>query len=419
MLIQATDAAPATRTIMQNSQWRKMWSNIRWLPAYVFQSVARKFEPSADRLHLIIAIADHFEPSMTHDGCYAELREQKRRLIDWCQDYPRVVAGWRDADGYTLRHTYFYPAEQYNSELIDTLAEHCRKGWGEIEIHLHHGLKEPDTGWNTRRVLVDFRDRLAAHGCLSRLDGAGEPRYAFVHGNWALANSAGGRFCGVDEEMEILSQTGCYGDFTLPSAPHRAQTSKINCLYESTLPLHERAPHRRGRNLMLGRRPEVFPLMVQGPLMLDFSHSSLQNPFPRIENAEITAKNPPSILRLHLWTRAAIGVAGRPDWLFIKLHCHALDPREQAAMSGPAISNFLRDLLNSANDRGYKIHFVTAREMVNIILAACDGHDDNPGKYRDYRLKLVGSREAAKPPNVVLVQKNNGSQSTKGAIAQL
>ena len=42
------------------------------------------------------------------------------------------------------------------------------------------------------------------HGCLSRWDGKGEPRYAFVHGNWALANSAGGRFCGVDSEMQIL-----------------------------------------------------------------------------------------------------------------------------------------------------------------------------------------------------------------------
>jgi hypothetical protein len=32
---------------------------------------------------------------------------------------------------------------------------------------------------------------------------------------------------------------------------------------------------------------------------------------------------------------------------------------------------------------------VTAREMVNIIWAACDGKDGNPGEYRDYRLKLA------------------------------
>jgi hypothetical protein len=33
------------------------------------------------------------------------------------------------------------------------------------------------------------------------------------------------------------------------------------------------------------------------------------------------------------------------------------------------------------------LHFVTAREMTNILLAACDGRDGNPGSYRDYRLK--------------------------------
>ena len=38
--------------------------------------------------------------------------------------------------------------------------------------------------------------------------------YAFVHGNFALANSAGGRYCGVDEEMQILAETGCYADMT-------------------------------------------------------------------------------------------------------------------------------------------------------------------------------------------------------------
>lgn len=328
---------------------------------------------------------------MTHESRYADFLEQERRLISWCRDYPRMASPWVDSDGYCLRHTYFYPAEQYNDHLVAMLAEHCRQGWGEIEIHLHHGIKEPDTGENARRTLVRFRDYLAGHGCLSRFHGQKEPRYAFVHGNWALANSAGGRACGVDDEMEILAETGCYADFTLPSAPNRGQIAKINCLYECTLPLYHATPHRRGRNLSVGRSPEIFPLIVQGPLMLDFSHLSLRNAFPRIENAEITAKNPPTMDRLQLWKHAGITVRGRPHWLFIKLHCHGLDPREQAAMSGASISNFLRDLMMSADDCNYEVHFVTAREMVNIILAACEGHDGNPGTYRNYRLKVSPS----------------------------
>jgi hypothetical protein len=67
-----------------------------------------------------------------------------------------------------------------------------------------------------------------------------------------------------------------------------------------------------------------------------------------------------------------------------------MDPRDEAAMFGPPIQRFLQELLE--NGRGgseYKVHFVTAREMVNIALAACDGRDGDPGDFRDYRLKLV------------------------------
>ncbi|MGC2153548.1 MAG: hypothetical protein WA618_16020, partial [Terriglobales bacterium] len=40
-----------------------------------------------------------------------------------------------------------------------------------------------------------------------------------------------------------------------------------------------------------------------------------------------------------------------------------------------------------AEERNEVLHFVSAREMVNVILAACDGREGNPGDYRDYRLK--------------------------------
>jgi hypothetical protein len=377
--------------VIRTEQLHKILSNLRWLPAYGWQAVFRRLAPSAIPLHLIIAVADHFEPSMTHNGKYADPAEQERRLNEWCRDYPKMASRYVDADGCCLRHTYFYPAEQHSRDLVDRLAEHCHQGWGEIEIHLHHGIQEPDNAENTRKTLVQFRDYLAAHGCLARFQGETIPRYAFVHGNWALANSGNGYACGVDDEMKILAETGCYADFTLPSAPHKTQISKINRLYECTLPLYEAAPHRRGRNLTVGRSPAIFPLIVQGPLMLDFSHMSPRNPLPRIENAGITAKNPPTIDRLQLWKQAGIIVSGQPNWIFVKLHCHGLDPREQAAMTGAPISNFLHDLLVNARNCGYQVHYVTAREMVNIILAACEGYNGNPGKYRNHRLKLMRS----------------------------
>jgi hypothetical protein len=192
--------------------------------------------------------------------------------------------------------------------------------------------------------------------------------------------------------MQILADTGCYADFTLPAAPSSAQVSKINALYECGGSLDECAPHRRGRDLQCGRPPKIFPLMIQGPLMLNLGLRKHGWPYPGIENGELTTANPPTMNRLQLWRRAAIAVRGRPEWLFIKLHCHGMDPRDEQAMLGAPIQDFLRDLTEGRLEkRGYRVHFVTAREMVNIALAACDGNSEDPSQYRDYRFQLTRS----------------------------
>ncbi len=383
------DAAEKLRVRLSMNQWTKFLRSLRWAPAYVWQRLTRHAD-QIRRPHLIIGLADHFEPAiMPGKGPErADRWEQERRLERWCREYPKLVNDWRDSDGRPFRHTYFYPAEQYDRGLIDRLAEHCHAGWGEVEIHLHHGQNGADTSASTRRQILEFRDALVSHGCLSRLNGNGAPRYAFVHGNFALANSAHGRFCGVDDEMQILADTGCYADLTLPSAPNISQIGKINALYECALPLRRRAPHRRGKDLRCGHVPSVFPLIIQGPLGLDFGRNGRW--FPIIENAEIAAKHPPTIQRLELWRQAAITVRGRPDWLFIKLHGHGMDPRDESVMLGDAMRRFLREMAEGAEGgQTYRVHYVTAREMTNIILAACDGRSGNPNEYRDYRLTTI------------------------------
>jgi hypothetical protein len=67
-------------------------------------------------------------------------------------------------------------------------------------------------------------------------------------------------------------------------------------------------------------------------------------------------------------------------------------------MLGAPIQNFLRELTQGAHARNEILHFVSARGMVNIMLAACDGRDGNPAEYRDYRLKRT-SREVSNPPS--------------------
>ncbi len=359
----------------------------RVVPAYLWQRLTRSL-PSG-KVHLMLAVADHFEPAIVPgDGhARAPYDEQERRLERWCDEYPKVIDRWRDSDGRPLIHTYFYPAEQYDHGIIDRLAFHCHAGWGEIEVHLHHGIELPDTAANTLRTLAGFRDALAfEHGCLSVAEGDERPRFAFVHGNFALANSAGGFDCGVDEEMQVLAEAGCYADLTLPSSPfHPSQPAKINSLYECGPQLNDPSAYRSGPDLAAGRTVRKFPLMIQGPLML--SSKTRRTGRVGIENGSFTANNPPTLRRLQLWKRAMISVQGRPDWLFLKLHCHGIDPTQEDSVRGASFRDFLQKLVEGAEQRGEILHFVSAREMVNVILAACDGKDGNPGHYRDYFFK--------------------------------
>ena len=93
-------------------------------------------------------------------------------------------------------------------------------------------------------------------------------------------------------------------------------------------------------------------------------------------------------------------MAGRPDWLFIKLHTHSMDPTAQEAVIGDLFRKFLDDLVAGADNRKETLHFVTAREMTNILLAACDGREGNPGNYRDYRFKRIASVASEKASSV-------------------
>jgi hypothetical protein len=377
-----------------NKLMRKLRYASKCLPSYAWQRLTRR--TPRGRVHLMITLADHFEPSAMPgmNAGYAPRDVQEERLETWCSEYPRNFEPFRDSNGRPFTHTYFYPAEQYDRGQVQQLAELCHQGWGEIEIHLHHGMTRQETAQTTRHDLVAFRDTLAhEHGCLSYADGDSTPKYVFVHGNFALANSAGGFACGVDSEMQILAETGCYVDMTYPTAAfHPAQIAKINSLYECALALDQIAPHRSGHDLKVGRPVSKFPFIIQGPWMIDYEHH-------RIENGSLTHVNPPSMRRLGLWKRATIAVSGRPDWIFIKLHTHGMDPLQTDTVLRAPMQYFLKELISSAADRGEILHFVSAREMANIALAACEVREGNPGEYRDYRFKPAKNRTKARVPD--------------------
>jgi len=348
-----------------------------WLLPWLHRRLRREDAPPGVT-DIMICVADHFEPGL--DGVSYE--HECRRVREWACRYPLLANRHSDSDGRVPQHTFFYPQEEYRPEHLDTLAELCQRGYGDVEIHLHH---DRDTAANLRAKLESFKQILRyRHGLLHQNPCTGDIEYAFIHGNWALDNSDGGRNCGVDHELAVLRDTGCYADMTLPSAPGPGQTRKVNSIYyaaEDGLP----KSHDSGVDVRAGRKPSGDLLILQGPLSLNFS-SRKWGILPRIENGELSGDNPPAPERARLWVEEAIHVAGRPNWLFIKLHTHGANENNMEALLGKHMDDTLSFLEHAFNDHvRYRLHYVTAREMYNIVKAAENGADGNAGAYRQFR----------------------------------
>ncbi|HTH51891.1 MAG TPA: hypothetical protein VL501_08160, partial [Pyrinomonadaceae bacterium] len=291
------------------------------------------------------------------------------------------------------RHTNFYPAEQYHPELLDIMAEMQADGLGEVEVHLHHGVDRPDTAENLEVQLVEFRDTLAGrHKCLSLADRDDQPKYAFVHGNLALANSCGGRFCGVDNEMQILRDTGCYADMTLPSAPDQSQVRMINEIYEYTGAADEAVPHRDGLRLGSNHHVPRLPVIMQGPLVFNWTRTINGIPVPRIDDGALVANQKMDEARFRRWMSANVTVQGRSDIVFIKLYCHGFFDHDQSSCIGDEARRFFGKLVEDGEKSGkYSIHFASAREAFNIAMAASEGMRGDPNSHRDHILRPIMS----------------------------
>jgi hypothetical protein len=194
-------------------------------PTTLARLSAIRWRPPERPLHVLLCIADHFEPQRDHPS----RNVARDRMQRWISEYPRLANQFADSRGRPPQHTFFYPAEDYEAEYLEELAGICRQGLGDVEVHLHH---DHDTAEGLREKLSTFATALHhEHGLLER-DGDGRISYGFIHGNWALDNSRpDGRWCGVNNELSVLMETGCYADFTMPSAPAPCQTSTINSIY--------------------------------------------------------------------------------------------------------------------------------------------------------------------------------------------
>jgi hypothetical protein len=332
------------------------------------------------------------------------------RVQAWVRDYPRLLGGFRDSDGRPPRHTFFYPIEEYDWQEMEAIAGLCREGYGELEVHLHH---DNDTAANLRRTLLEYKTMLAErHGMLSRRKSDGQLMYGFVHGNWALDNSRpDGKWCGVNNELDVLRETGCYADFTMPSAPSATQTRKINSIYYVVDDPERPKSHDWGVDAGSGPKPQRSLLMVQGPLVLDWGRR-VRGMIPRVENGCVQSNQAPSAARMDLWLRARIRIPARPDWYFVKIYTHGAPEENASVLLGDPTVRFHEALAARAKgDEHFHFHYMTAREMYNAVRAAEEGFRGTVAEARDYEIVWNGS--GARAPVAVAL----GTAMPKGGTA--
>ncbi|HEV8551243.1 MAG TPA: hypothetical protein VGQ57_19480 [Polyangiaceae bacterium] len=349
----------------------------RWLGGYLRQAVERRLRSrrASGPVHVLFAVCDHYEPLWGGAG-EAQGRD---RVARWVEGYGRAFGEFRDADGRAPTHSFFFPGEQYTPYYLEALGKLVTRRYGEVEVHLHH---DGDDAQKLAHDLASYTTSYALHGHLTR-DRLGRPRYAFIHGNWCLANGrSDGRYCGVDSELEVLYRTGCYADFTFPSAPDETQPGIVNRIYWPTGDARHARAHEAGVAARVGEVMNDRILMIEGPLALARRPSGIGL---RIENAALTARDPGTPERIATWVSQGIHVEGRPEWVFVKVHTHGAPEAQAEALLGEPGRALHQELARSYNDgKRFVLHYVSAREMFNIALAGMQGFDGNPNLHRDH-----------------------------------
>ena len=255
--------------------------------------------------------------------------------------------------------------------MLDALAGLCGRGFGNVEVHLHH---DNDTPAALRDRLGAFTEALFHRHGLLRRGADGRITFGFVHGNWALDNARpDGRWCGVNNEISVLLEAGCYADFTLPAAPDPSQTRTINSIYYAIDDPARPRSHEYGIPVRVGATPPPNGLLiVQGPLTFDMRRR-IWKVLPGLENGAIDSSDAhlPTFDRFASWVDAGVAVAGRPEWVFVKVYTHGAVEDNAAVLLGPTMEAFHTDINRAFNDgKRYRLHYVTAYEMATLVKAA-------------------------------------------------
>lgn len=352
-----------------------------WIFNYILHLILTVFQNNCKSpIHIMLCKVDHFEPG---NGGAGEKR-QRFRVASWVKNYPAMANKHKDSDGYPPKHTWFYPPH-HDTKFLKELVYLSKKGFGEIEMHLHHNRMAPfpDNESTLKKKISDCIDIYGKYGIFRTVKG--KISYAFIHGDWSLDNAAGSEVCGINNEIDILIKTGCFADFTYPSLG-KTQPMRVNSIYYSVDNPNKPKSYNWGKLMAPGAKLRAGLLMIQGIIGIRLKKTKKSFKIS-IENSNLDKADKPTRRRIDYWIRNGVVITGKSDWRFVKLHTHGAREETWDANFGASADTMFSYLEEKFNDnKKYVLHYVSAREMYNIAKAAEDGMKGNPNLYRDYRI---------------------------------
>jgi hypothetical protein len=322
-----------------------------WLPGYIkdrFSAFARK---PAKRLWLLFA--DHFEPLWNG----ADERKGAERVARWTTRWPAIAAKFRDSAGQPPRYTFFYPEEEYRPRLLEPLERLSSRGIADVEVHLHH---DGEGQQNFVDRISRFTETLFwRHRLLRRYEG--KVTFGFIHGLWALDNSRpDGRFCGLNNEITLLRDLGCYADFTMPSGASPTQARMINTIYWAVDDPAKPKSYDTGVPITSGGNAAGDLLMISGPFGLRWAERLK----PRIEHSELCSYDPATKYRVRRWLELAPRIG---EDIFLKLYTHGTQERHSKYLLDGGLETTLSLITSECRRVNLDLHFSTAWEMRQAV----------------------------------------------------
>ena len=342
--------------------------------------------------HILFFMVDHYEPG-TREGNIENNRA-------WLDKFRVISDKYRDDFGTPFQYTWFYPNEARVKEIAADLADAVRDGYGEVELHWHISAGDLDKkygGGSFAEHLAEAIQWYQQFGFFITDEPEPKTAFAYIAGNWDLdgVRTPQSESHGITDQITQLNKAGCYADFTYSTIGTNAQPAKVNAIYYVTDDPTVSKSHNTGVDVEVGKVVDDRFMIFQGPIEITWNGE--------LEYGAMESDPSFSPARIDKWIDANIHVHGRPEWVFVKVYSHGMQSR--FVVLDHDMAWMLESLKQRCEERGIKLHFVTAREAYNIVKAAEAGEKGNPEEYRDYKIPpyQASRKKEAKNKNDSLV----------------